>query len=74
MKQTYKVVRKWADNKWHTEGSKLSIQKARNLYFRLMRDIVGISDKDLRIIREQDIFDVIINAVDEQAGGIIVKS
>ena len=70
--QTYKVMRKWADGKWHIEGRQLSLQKARNLYFRLIRDINGISDKDLRIFCEQDIFDVIVQAVDEQTGGIRV--
>ncbi len=68
----YKVLRRRADGKWHIEGKGLTIRKARNLYFRLMRDIIGINSNDLRIMCEQDIFDVIINTVNEQTGGIIV--
>lgn len=68
----YTVVRKWPDHKWHTEGRGLTLRKARNLYFRLLKDIMSINPNDLRIICEQDIFDVIISEVNEQTGGIIV--
>jgi len=72
MKDTYRVLRKWADGKWHYEGEHLTYQKAANLYYRLMDNVIGITANELRIMHEQDIFDVIVSSVEEQTGGIII--
>ena len=68
---TYQVIRKWADGKWHIEGKGLTRRKAMNLCFRLQKDFIGINPNDIKVMCEQDIFDVIISTVNEQTGGII---
>jgi len=70
---TYSVWRKGADRKWRKEFEGLTLLRAKNQYFNLLqRDIINIKPEDLRIVCEQDIFDVIISEVENQTGGIIV--
>ena len=64
-----KVVRLYADNKWHVEGKGLSKTKAFNLKNRLLKSVNHTSPDNIRIINEEDIFDVIIRETEHLTGG-----
>ncbi len=70
MAMTYKVVRLWPDKKWHIEGKGLSKTKALNLKFKLLKSTIILNPDHIKVICEEDIFDVICHTVNGYSGGI----
>lgn len=64
-KTQYKVIRLYADKKWHIEAEHLTYRRALNLSSRLYQSVMGISPNDIRIVSECDIFTLITEAVNE---------